>query len=146
MSLLQKVKSGIGSPDPGCVNGRHPPSKTPVSALDMPEWIEITEQIDWWAKQQSQVACVSEDLKCWETWDITYGHKAKDIIDRLEERGVERGSARRSSLKGRGRNTVSQMNIGTVSRPTLGKTLRNLGFSERMDTVLNWSEQEKHIY
>ena len=37
MSLLQKVKSGIGSPDPGCVNGRHPPSKTPVSALDMPE-------------------------------------------------------------------------------------------------------------
>ena len=39
------------------------------------------------------------------------GHHA---IDRLEERGVERGSARRSSLKGRERAIVNQTNIGTV--------------------------------
>ena len=32
-------------------------------------------------------------------------------IDRLEERGVERGSARRASLKGRERAIVSQTNI-----------------------------------
>ena len=32
----------------------------------------------------------------------------------LEERGVERGSARRSSLKGRERAIVNQTNIGTV--------------------------------
>ena len=32
-------------------------------------------------------------------------------IDRLEERGVERGSVRRSSLKGRERVMVNQMNI-----------------------------------
>ena len=25
------------------------------------------------------MACFSEDLKCWEAWDITCGHKAKDI-------------------------------------------------------------------
>ena len=46
-------------------------------------------------------------------------------IDRLEERGVERGIARRSSLKGRERAIVNQTNIGTVSRPTLGKLLRD---------------------
>ena len=44
----------IGKPRLECVNGQHPPSKTPVAlntALDMLEWREITEQIDWWAKQ-----------------------------------------------------------------------------------------------
>ena len=35
-------------------------------------------------------------------------------IDRMEERGVERGSARRSSLRGRERAIVNRTNIGTV--------------------------------
>ena len=34
------------------------------TVLDVPESKEITEQIDWRAKQPSQAACVSEDLKC----------------------------------------------------------------------------------
>ena len=47
-------------------------------------------------------------------------------IDRLEERGVERGSARRSSLKGRERAIVNQTNYsGTVSKATLGQLLRD---------------------
>ena len=46
-------------------------------------------------------------------------------IDRLEETDVERESARRSSLKGRERAIVSQTNIGTVSKATLGKLLRD---------------------
>ena len=64
-------------------------------------------------------------------------------IDRLEERGVDRGSARRSSLKGRERAIVNQTNIRTVSKATLGKHLRDgmdgapMGFSERIDTILN---------
>ena len=44
--------------------------------------------------------------------------------DRVEERGVARGSARRFSLKGLERAIVSQTNIGTVSKETLGKLLR----------------------
>ena len=44
-------------------------------------------------------------------------------IDHLEERGVERGSARRSSLKGRKKAIVSQTNIGTVSEALLRKHL-----------------------
>ena len=46
-------------------------------------------------------------------------------IDRLEERGVERGSARRCSLQGRERAIVNQTNIGTVSKATLGKLLKD---------------------
>ena len=45
--------------------------------------------------------------------------------DRLEERSVERRSARRSSLKGRERAIVSQTNIGTISKATLGELLRD---------------------
>ena len=45
--------------------------------------------------------------------------QGRHTIDRLEERGVERGSARRSSLKGR--EIVNQ----TVSKETLGKRLRD---------------------
>ena len=51
------------------------------------------------------MACVSEDLKCLGAGDTTCGRKAKDI-DRLEERGAERGSARRFSLKGRERGVI----------------------------------------
>ena len=50
------------------------------------------------------------------------GHRT---TDRLEERGVERGSARRSSLKGRERAIVNRTNIGTVSKATLGTLLRD---------------------
>ena len=46
-------------------------------------------------------------------------------IDHLEERGVERGSARRSSFKGRERAIVSRTNIGTVSKATFGKLVRD---------------------
>ena len=46
-------------------------------------------------------------------------------IERLEERGVERGSAQRPFLRGRERAIVNQTNIGTVSRATLGKLLRD---------------------
>ena len=46
-------------------------------------------------------------------------------IDRLEERGVERESARRSSLKERKKAIINQTNIETVSKATLGKLLRD---------------------
>ena len=64
---------------------------------------------------------------------------------RLEERVVERRNARRSSFKGRERANVSQTNIRTVSKVTLGKLLRDgdgahTSFSARLDTTLTRSE------
>ena len=46
-------------------------------------------------------------------------------IDRLKERGVEKGSGRHSTLQGRERSVFNQANIGTVSRATLGRLLRD---------------------
>ena len=61
-------------------------------------------------------------------------------IDRLEERGLERGSARRSSLKGRERAIVSQTNTGTFSKAAVGETFKRRDgqrtrFSEIIDTI-----------
>ena len=64
--------------------------------------------------------------------------QGQHTIDRLEERGVERGSTRRSSLKGREKAIVNQINFGT--KATLGKLLRDgwsaFELSERIDTIL----------
>ena len=46
-------------------------------------------------------------------------------IDRQEERGAQRESARRSFFKRRERAFVNQPNTGTVPKTTLGKLLRN---------------------
>ena len=45
--------------------------------------------------------------------------------DRLKERGVEKGSGRHSTLQGRERSVFNQTSIGTVSRATLGRLLRD---------------------
>ena len=49
--------------------------------------------------------------------------------DRLKERGVEKGSGRHSTLRGRKRSVLNKTNIGTVSRATLGRQLRETGRS-----------------
>ena len=51
-------------------------------------------------------------------------HEQQDRGGGVEERGVERVSARRSSLKEQERVIVSQ-NIGTVSKAAVGKGLRD---------------------
>ena len=48
--IATKREKWNGKPRLECVSGQHPPSKTPVDiALDIPEWREMTEQIDWQA-------------------------------------------------------------------------------------------------
>ena len=120
------------------------------------------------------MVCFLEDLKCWGASDktspwyncngwlgvkhqVTYlltyllGHdlqaqnKEHHAINRLEERGAQRGSARQLSLKWRERAIVNQAKIGTVSKATLGKFSErrggaHVGFSERIDTILRWAE------
>ena len=108
MNLLQKVKNRIGIPDWNM-------SKVDIhfhKILYAPPWTsvlrlersEVLRRLRHYMQAQSQ------------------GHHT---IDRQEERGVERGSARRSSLKGRERAIVNQTNIGTISKATLGKRLRD---------------------
>ena len=78
MSLLQKVNSGMGSTD--ChmsMFDLYYKNSCGCTALEVPRG--TTEQTDWRVKQQPQVACVSEDLKCWGAWCTTCWHKVKDI-------------------------------------------------------------------
>ena len=69
--------------------------------------------------------------------------------DRLKERGVEKGSGRYSTLRGRERSVFDQTNIGTVSRATLGRLLRD--GAERVwafpsATTPSWAETELKLY
>ena len=102
----------------------------------------MTEKTDWWAKAtltSGLLLGISEVLSSLRHY-LRAQSRGHHTIDRLEERVVERGSARRSSLKGRDRAIVNQTNNGTVSKATLGKHLRrggaHMGFSERIDTIL----------
>ena len=95
--------------------------KNPVGVLDvpdMPESNEMTEQIDRRAKQPSQAGCVSEynyDVLRSLRHYLRAPSQRHHTIDHLEDRGVDRRSAQRASLRGR-----KGVNIGTVSKATLG--------------------------
>ena len=66
-------------------------------------------------------------------------------IDRLKERGVEKGSDRHSTLRGRERSVFNQANIGTASGrggeggggPTERRGGARMDLSERYDTILS---------
>ena len=65
-------------------------------------------------------------------------------IDHLEERGMERGSARWSSLKGREGHRQSDKRWnhfkGNVGETCERRGGAHVGFSERIHAVLNWTE------
>ena len=83
--------------------------------FDMPRWVEMTEQIDWRGTVISGLRFrKSEVLRSLRFYLLAQSH-GHHTVDRLEGRGVERRSARRSPLKGRERAVVSQTNIGTGS-------------------------------
>ena len=59
MSLLQRVKHGKGNPERNVsMVNIHLQILLWLYALNMPEWREITELIDWQTKQPSQIACL----------------------------------------------------------------------------------------
>ena len=110
---------------------------------------KTSNSVHWWLSHQRQVRvglhCQARcDYHPWRQCSLTSGSllgrsevprslkhylrapsQWQHTIDRLEERGVGRGSARRSSLKGRETAIVNQANTGTVSKATLGEPLRD---------------------
>ena len=128
-----------------CVNGRHPPTKLLWVYCPGNAGVMGNDRADRLAGKATLTGGLrlerSEVLRSLRLYLRTQS-QGHHTVDRLEERGVERGSARRSSLKGRERAIVNQTNIGTVSKATLGKTSDSqggvhMGFSERIDTILN---------
>ena len=83
----------------------------------------MTEQMDWRAKQTSPwLASRKIEVLRNSRHYLRAQSPRHHSIDRLEERGVKRGSTRRSSLKGRDRAIVNQTNTGTVSKSNVGET------------------------
>ena len=147
MSLLQKVKSEMGSPD------------WHVSMFD------IHLRIIMWVYSCPGHAGVkgnarADRLAGKKTGGLRLGRcevlrslrqylraqsQLHHMNDRLGiERGVERGSAQRSSLRGRERAIVNQTYIGTVPKATLWiretperRVGAHMGFPECIDTILN---------
>ena len=97
------------------------------TALSIPEWKETTEQIDWRAKHAIIKSGLhlgrSEVLRSLRHY-LRAQSRGHHTINRLQETGVERGSASRSSLKGRERAIINQM--GNFPR-------QHWGISERRD-------------
>ena len=97
------------------------------AALDRPERREMTKQIHWRVMQPSRTSGLllgrSEVLRSLRHYPRAQSQE-HHTIDRLEERGLETENARRSALKGN-RHSECQTNIGTFSKATLGKLLRD---------------------
>ena len=122
VSLIQKVKARLE-----CVSGRRPPSKTPLSVLPWTSRNEREYRADRLAGNATLTSGLllgrSEVLRSLRHY-LRAQSQGRHTINRLEERIVERGSARQSSLKGRERAIVNQTDIATVSKATLRKLLR----------------------
>ena len=99
---------------------RHLPRRLPMGVvLGMSESRELTQQVDCWPKQPPQVAYVSAGRKRRGAGDIAWGHTAKDITL------ASIACRRRSQFNRREKAIVDQTRIGTVSRATLMKLLRD---------------------
>ena len=140
MSLPQKWKWN-GKPRLECVNGWHPHSKL--------QWVYCPGHAGVMGTNQAHRLASglrlgkSEVLRSLRHYLRTQ-NRGHHTIDRLEGWGMERGSARRSSLKGWEMAIVNHMNTGTVSKAVFWKLLRErdgayMGFSEHIDTILNWT-------
>ena len=148
MNLLQKVESGMGCPD--WHTAMHSlrlqrllwiycPGHAGVSGNERADRLASTADIT--SGLQLGRAEVLRGLRNFLSTDKPEHHS----IDRLKERGVEKGSGRHSTLQGRERSVFNQTNIGTVSRATLGRLLRD--GAERVwafpsATMPSWAETE----
>ena len=135
MNLLQKVETGMGCPD--WHTALHSlrlqrllwiycPGHAGVSGNERSDRLASTADIT--SGLQFGRAEVLRGLRNFLNMDRPEHHS----IDRLKERGAEKGSGRRSFLHGRKRSVFNQTNIGTVSRATLVRLLRD--GAERMWT------------
>ena len=121
MNLLQKVESGIGCPD--WHTAMHSFRLQRLLWIYCPGHAGVSgnERADRLAGTADITSGLLRGLR-----NFLYTDKPEhQSIDRLKERGVEKGSGRHSTLQGRERSVFNQTNIGTVSRATLGRLLRD---------------------
>ena len=125
MSLLQKVKNGMGSPDRNVsmvdIHLRkllwvYCPGHAGVKGNDRANSLAGNATITNGSRLRR--AELLRSLRHYQRAQSQELH----TTDRLNEKGVKKGSARRSSMKGQERTIVNQTNTGTVPKATSGKT------------------------
>ena len=128
MNLLQKVKSGLGSPDWHLAMQDIQLEKLVWIYCPGHAGVRGNERADSLARK----AALTRGLRLGKSEvlgrlrrRLQVQSQAHYIIERLEERGIGRGSARRSTLKGRDRAIFNQTNIGHVSKETLRTLLKD---------------------
>ena len=92
------------------------------------------------------VACFLKDLKCWEAWDTTCGQKAKDITPSMAWRREALKEEVLDDLPWKGERGPSS--IRWTFEPFQRQRWENdwetggahMTFSERINTILNWTE------
>ena len=148
MNILQKVESGMGCPD--WHTAMHSLRLQRLLWIYCPghAWVigneradRLTSTADITSGLQLGRAEVLRGLRNFLNTDKPEHHS----IDRLKERGVEKGTGRHSTHQGQERSVFNQANIGIVSRATLGRLLR--GRAERVwafpsATMPSWAETE----
>ena len=148
MNLLQKVESGMGCPN--WHTAMHSlwlqrllwiyfPGQAGLSGNERADRLASTADII--SGLQLGRAEVLRGLRNFLDMDSPEHHST----DRLKERGVEKGSSRHSTLKGRKQFVFNQTNIGTVSRATLGRLLRDrveCVWAFPSATMPSWAESE----
>ena len=119
------------------------------AVLGTPESVGTNGRIDWQVQQISHLVCSLAGQRCSEAWG-TFSTWTNQSITALIawRRGVEKGIGRHSTLQDREWSVFNQANIGTVSRATLGRLLRD--GTERVwafpsSTMLSWAETETRI-
>ena len=121
MNLLQKVESGMGCPD--WHTAMHSLQLQRLLCIYCPGHTGVSgnERAD----RLASTADITSGLQLGRAEVLSMDKPEHHSIDRLKERGVEKGSGRHSTLKGRERSVFNQTNIGTVSRAILGRLLRD---------------------
>ena len=96
------------------------------NALNMPKSRDMTKQIDWMAKQPSQVVCISEDLEVLKSFRhyLWAQSQRNHTINHLDEKGVERGSTWQS---------ISVEELQTLPVDTKPRTAHNRGEKHRKE-------------
>ena len=151
MSLLQKVESVMGCPDGHTATHSlriqrllwiYCPGHAGVSGNERADRQASTADIT--SGLQLGRAEVLQGLRNFLNTDKPEHHST----DHLKENGVEKGSGRHSTLQGQERSVFNQANIGTVSRATLGRLLREGAehvWAFPSVTMPSWAETETEI-
>ena len=139
MSLLQKVKSGMGSPDWNASMVDDHFRKLLRVCYPGHAGVQGNDRADRLAGKATLTSGLllgrSEVLRSLRHY-LQAQSQGHHTTDRPEERCVERGSARRSSLKGRSDEHWNRFkgNVGETSERRDGA---HMGFSDRIYTILN---------